>query len=440
MVPAMAGVTPIADCGRYDAVTGILTIAYGYDNPLPVPTTLSLTSDKFFPAPLFRGQPFVFYPGTHHRVFATSYGVLDFGSLTWTLDGSSLTVSYDPAATGSLPVTPSSLPLCDPYAAVPVVNAVLPAAARLAGGTRIVTLGKNFEAAAGRTDAVMSDTSGFGGKLPARMSCLSDELCSVIVPAPLGGSGGDSALWLNTLRAGAGAAVAFRFEDTLPPGPVLAAVVPPRGPTVGGTTVTIAGGNFQTDGSTQVYFGATPSTGVACASATTCTAVVPPGTGSQRVFVVTAGGASDPAAAAAQFDYVEAGISAIAPDPGHAGVIYAIVGGLGVYRTGDGGAHWQEANAGLGSAEVRALAVAVGGTAYVGTFGDGIFASTYQAGGGVAWLPLNGSGSGSLGDLRVKSLALHPGSPGSLYVGTPSGVYCSDDGGASWAACGNGLP
>ena len=95
---------------------------------------------------------------------------------------------------------------------------------------------------------------------------------------------------------------------TLVPG--VTSIAPSSGPTAGGTTVTIGGTNLATLDATgavtalpTVTFGANAATGVACTSATSCTAVSPVGTGTVDVRV-TLGGGTSAAVAGDQFTYV----------------------------------------------------------------------------------------------------------------------------------------
>ncbi|MFN8024762.1 MAG: IPT/TIG domain-containing protein, partial [Acidimicrobiales bacterium] len=75
--------------------------------------------------------------------------------------------------------------------------------------------------------------------------------------------------------------------------PSVTVVSPPGGPLAGGTVVTITGSGFDTAaGGTAISFGSTPATAVGCASASTCTAVSPPGTGTVDVRVTAHGGTS----------------------------------------------------------------------------------------------------------------------------------------------------
>ena len=78
------------------------------------------------------------------------------------------------------------------------------------------------------------------------------------------------------------------------------ASAPPRGPTAGGTTVTITGTNFT--GATGVKFGTAAATGFTVVSATRSPPRRPAGTGTVDVTVTTPGGTSA-TSAADQFTY-----------------------------------------------------------------------------------------------------------------------------------------
>ncbi len=57
--------------------------------------------------------------------------------------------------------------------------------------------------------------------------------------------------------------------------------------------------------------------------------------------------------------------------------------------------------------------------------------------GGLHWAPLDGA---TFPDVPADSIAVDPGNPGNLYVGTDVGVFFSGDGGASWAVESTGFP
>jgi hypothetical protein len=82
------------------------------------------------------------------------------------------------------------------------------------------------------------------------------------------------------------------FTQALPPPPPsIASITPSSGPTTGGTTVTISGGNFV--GVSSVLIGGTPVSGLVVQSTSTISATTPPGTtGPADVVVITASGTS----------------------------------------------------------------------------------------------------------------------------------------------------
>jgi hypothetical protein len=73
-------------------------------------------------------------------------------------------------------------------------------------------------------------------------------------------------------------------------------------------------------------------------------------------------------------------------------------GGIGVFRTSDGGAHWEHIDSGLTNTDVWALG-AKGSVLFAGTYGGGVFKSTN---GGTSWKPINDG----LTDTNVTALAV----------------------------------
>jgi hypothetical protein len=118
---------------------------------------------------------------------------------------------------------------------------------------------------------------------------------------------------------------------TYDPVPTVTAIAPATGLSIGGTLVTITGTGFSTTpGATTIVFGATPATGVTCASVTSCQATSPAGAGtvSVRVTVNTQTSADT---AADDFVYIPPpAITAITPASGPLG------GGTVVTITGSG--------------------------------------------------------------------------------------------------------
>jgi photosystem II stability/assembly factor-like uncharacterized protein len=114
-------------------------------------------------------------------------------------------------------------------------------------------------------------------------------------------------------------------------------------------------------------------------------------------------------------------------------------GGTGAFQSTDGGATWHAIDGAppyaLTNFDIRSLAVdpACPATVYAGTNGGGVFQSTDA---GATW---NASNNG-LTNLRVQTVVLDPTNPATVYAGTNGGgVFQSTDGGTTWTAVNSGL-
>ncbi len=105
----------------------------------------------------------------------------------------------------------------------------------------------------------------------------------------------------------------------------------------------------------------------------------------------------------------------------------------GVFKTTDGGTHWEPFNHGLTSGYVLSLAIDFSNTStlYAGT-AKGVFKSSD---GGSSWRPSNTG----LGEREVYAFSLDPFNPSIIYAGTPDGIYKSLDGGENWGCWNRGL-
>ena len=138
----------------------------------------------------------------------------------------------------------------------------------------------------------------------------------------------------------------------------------------------------------------------------------------------------------------ELGLGTLAADPRQPGTLYAgfasdsVFGSVGgVFKTIDGGAHWNPASAGLVTINARTLALDpnTADTVYAGTDGGGIFKSSD---GGDHWRVLNEG----LPHLTVKAVTADPATTGLLYAATKQGgVFTSSDGGGHWEPVNAGL-
>jgi hypothetical protein len=156
-----------------------------------------------------------------------------------------------------------------------------------------------------------------------------------------------------------------------------------------------------------------------------------------RLFRTT-DGASTWSGASPGFGRVD--IYALAIDPLTAGTVYAAASdtgpgfGVGVYKSTDRGGTWTAANAGLAGVDLRALAI------------DPVTPTTVYAGGNTFFKSVNGgaswaaSGNGLPAGGFVQCLAVDRQSPATIYAGTWPGVYKSTDRGATWSAANTGLP
>jgi photosystem II stability/assembly factor-like uncharacterized protein len=105
----------------------------------------------------------------------------------------------------------------------------------------------------------------------------------------------------------------------------------------------------------------------------------------------------------------------------------------GVYKSTDGGKSWTQTNSGLPTVHVRSLAIdpISPQTVYAGTFDKGIFKSTN---GGASWTPVNYLPAYQFVSANeITSIAIDPVSPQIIYAGTVTGgVFRTSDGGKSW--------
>jgi photosystem II stability/assembly factor-like uncharacterized protein len=109
---------------------------------------------------------------------------------------------------------------------------------------------------------------------------------------------------------------------------------------------------------------------------------------------------------------------------------------FGVFKTSDGGATWQSASQGLGSAKVISLAIDASNAdiLYAGTLAQGVYKSL-DGGGTWRW-----SSGGMDPNEPIFTIAIDPVHTNVVYAGSlRSGVFRSENGGQGWVKINTGL-
>ena len=167
----------------------------------------------------------------------------------------------------------------------PTVSGVAPNSGTTAGGTSVTITGTNFTGATAVT---------IGGNAATSVTVVSATIITVITPAHAAGAAD-----VAVTTAGGTSSMSNAFTFVTLTQPTITSISPNRGPSTGGTSVTISGTNFS--GATAVMFGGTAATSYFVASTTTITATTPKHSlGAADVTVVTPGGT---ATAASAFSY-----------------------------------------------------------------------------------------------------------------------------------------
>ena len=124
-------------------------------------------------------------------------------------------------------------------------------------------------------------------------------------------------------------------------------------------------------------------------------------------------------------------IQSIAIDPFCSNNVFAVTNGSGIFRSTNSGLTWDETNSGLTGECVTCITMNPGqsGLLYVGTQVKGVFISRD---GGEHWHSCNGE----LSFLTVNAISIVPDNPHIIYAGTSSGIFKSEDGGATWIELG----
>ncbi len=227
--------------------------------------------------------------GTTVTIMGSSFtgaSAIQFGSIpasTFSVASDTQMTAVSPPGSGTVDVTvttPAGTSAASPadqftYVAPPSVAAVKPNQGPAGGGTKVVVAGAGFTGAT----AVR-----FGSTAAASFVVTNDTTIQAVSPA------GSGTVDVTVTTAGGTSATGTPDQFTYLSPPAVTAIEPNRGPTGGGTKVTIAGSGFV--GARAVQFGSTAVTGFSVASDTQITAASPAGTGQVHVLVTTANGTS----------------------------------------------------------------------------------------------------------------------------------------------------
>ncbi|WP_217439606.1 IPT/TIG domain-containing protein [Nocardia barduliensis] len=245
-------------------------VAYGYT---PVPTLTNVTP-RFGPT---SGGNTVTLTGTNFtRATAVRFGTTPATSFT-VVSNTEIT-AVAPARTGTAAVTVTSPGgtsngVSYTFLAAPTLATAVPGSGPATGGNTVTLTGANLTG----TTAVT-----FGGTPASSFTVVSNTQITAVAPA---GTGTVSV----TARTPGGTSNGVSYTYLLVP--ALASVVPNTGPVGGGNTVILTGANLS--GATSVRFGAVAAGSFSVLSDTQISAVVPAGTGTVPVTVVTPTGTSN---------------------------------------------------------------------------------------------------------------------------------------------------
>ncbi|MGH9762938.1 MAG: hypothetical protein ACREAC_19110, partial [Blastocatellia bacterium] len=90
-------ITPIVDCVTFNQAQNELTINWGYISTFGTSQFIDVGTDNFVsPPPENRGQTTLFVPGVTHNAWSATIVLDQTASLTWTVQGASVTATNDP--------------------------------------------------------------------------------------------------------------------------------------------------------------------------------------------------------------------------------------------------------------------------------------------------------------------------------------------------------
>ena len=156
------------------------------------------------------------------------------------------------------------------------ISGVSPKKGPAAGGNTVTIFGSYFYGVTGVTFGGGGETTEFTsspGEITAVAPPDTEEKVFIEVESTFGPSSPEWCVHRGNKGASCSIRDGYRYQE-----PTVTQVTPGNGPAAGGTPVTILGSGFGlAPEETEVLFGKTPATEVACSSSNSCTAVTPPG-------------------------------------------------------------------------------------------------------------------------------------------------------------------
>ncbi len=230
--------------------------------------------------------------GTGFQAFSAGTNAVTFGGVAATnvavVDDATITCTSpagNPGTTVGVAVTnangTATLAGAFTYDPVPVLASVSPAAGSPLGGTSVTLTGTGFQ-----NSSIGATTVSFGGTQAGSVSVVDGTTITCTTPAGTAGSTVDVVV---TNGNGASTLVAaFAYN----PAPVLSAVSPAAGTSLGGRSVTLTGTGFQngSSGTTTVTIGGSAAANVTVVNGTTITCDTPAGAAATQVDVVITNG------------------------------------------------------------------------------------------------------------------------------------------------------
>ncbi|HEY6329495.1 MAG TPA: IPT/TIG domain-containing protein, partial [Blastocatellia bacterium] len=244
-------------------------------------------------------------PGTWTQVYSEAWNSdVSLTSLTFELKAGTYQAETNPPGTvvfGNFLAATSGSQTLPP----PSLSSISPNSGSTAGGTSVTISGSAFQSGLSVT---------IGGSVATGVTVVNST--TITASTPSGSAGTANVTVTNPDGQSATLASAFTYVQPAA-GPSISSVSPNTGSTLGGTSVTISGANFQSGAS--VTFGAAAATGVTVQNSATISAVTPANSaGAVNVTVTNPGGQS--ATSTSAFTYVQAApapsISSVSPNTG----------------------------------------------------------------------------------------------------------------------------